>query len=89
MSNKDQPIPPPPSGGSEGETFDGILRQLQTLVEKLEGPDLSLEESLLAFERGIELSRRGQTILDSAERKVEILLKDGQTEPFDLKKSEP
>jgi exodeoxyribonuclease VII small subunit len=79
----------PSDDGRGVDTFDGILRQLQVLVEKLEGSDLSLEESLQAFERGIELSRRGQAILDSAERRVELLLKDGTTEPLDPRKSEP
>jgi exodeoxyribonuclease VII small subunit len=71
-----------------GESFDVILRQLQGIVERLEGEDLALEESLQAFERGIELSRRGQAILDGAERRVEMLLRDGRTEPLEPGKNE-
>jgi exodeoxyribonuclease VII small subunit len=70
------------------ESFDVILRQLQGIVERLEGEDLALEESLQAFERGIELSRRGQAILDGAERRVEMLLRDGRTEPLEPGKNE-
>jgi exodeoxyribonuclease VII small subunit len=67
-------------------TFDQVLERLRSVVERLEGGALSLEDSLATFEEGIRLSRRGNEILDSAERRVEILLKgeDGalRTEPF-------
>jgi exodeoxyribonuclease VII small subunit len=56
------------------ERFDEILVRLRGVVEKLEGGNLSLEDSLKFFEEGIGLCRRGATILDSAERKVEVLL---------------
>jgi exodeoxyribonuclease VII small subunit len=64
-------------------SFEVILSELQAIVERLEGEDLTLEDSLVAFEQGMELSRRGQQILDTAERKVELLLKDGSTEPME------
>ena len=59
------------------DTFDKLMHQLQGVVEQLEKPDLPLEKSLEAFEQGIKLARRGQDILDAAERKVEVLLQDG------------
>jgi exodeoxyribonuclease VII small subunit len=58
----------------EQERFDEILARLRNVVEKLETGNLSLEDSLKFFEEGIGLCRRGATILDSAERKVEVLL---------------
>lgn len=64
-------------------SFDTILGELQAIVERLEHEELSLEQSLLAFEQGMELSRRGQQILDAAEKRVELLLRNGATEPFD------
>ena len=66
------------------QSFDEILSQLQATVEQLEQADLPLEKSLEAFERGVGLSRRGQAILDAAEKKVEILLRDGGTEALDV-----
>jgi exodeoxyribonuclease VII small subunit len=60
--------------GEAHERFDEILNRLRGVVEKLEGGNLSLEDSLKFFEEGIGLCRRGATILDSAERKVEVLL---------------
>ena len=56
------------------ERFEEILTKLRGLVERLEGGNLPLEESLRAFEEGMELCRRGTAILDGAEKKVELLL---------------
>jgi len=63
--------------------FDAILQQLTAIVERLESDELDLEASLTAFEQGMNLSRRGQHILDAAEERVEILLRDGSTEPME------
>ncbi len=63
-----------PKSPEEGERFDEILTRLRSLVERLEGGNLSLEDSLHSFEQGMELCRRGAAILDAAEKKVEVLL---------------
>jgi exodeoxyribonuclease VII small subunit len=63
--------PPPPDAP---ERFEEILGRLRGLVDRLEGGNLPLEESLRAFEEGMELCRRGTAILDGAEKKVELLL---------------
>jgi len=66
--------------------FEQSLNELETLVEKMEQGDLSLEESLQHFERGVQLTRACQQALKAAEQKVEALLKkNGQEEviPFD------
>lgn len=65
------------------QSFETILEQLQQIVERLEQDDLPLEQSLVAFEQGVKLSRQGQQILDSAESKVEQLLKDGSVVDLD------
>ena len=51
------------------------MQDLEQIVERLEQGDLSLEESLAAFERGVLLTRTCQSALKEAEQKVEILLK--------------
>lgn len=62
------------------------LAELEALVEKLEGGDLSLEQALEEFERGVKLTRQCQNALKEAEQKVEILLKDdGEPEAFEPK----
>jgi exodeoxyribonuclease VII small subunit len=65
--------------------FEKSLKELENLVEKMEQGDLSLEDSLSHFERGVQLSRACQQALKAAEQKVAILMqKDGQeeTSPF-------
>ncbi|MEL7535673.1 MAG: exodeoxyribonuclease VII small subunit [Pseudomonadota bacterium] len=56
-------------------TLDETLAELEALVEKMESGDLSLDEAMREFERGIELTRRCQKALSDAEQKVDILLK--------------
>jgi exodeoxyribonuclease VII small subunit len=72
---------------AKAPNFDQLLERLRAVVERLEKGDLTLEDSLAAFEEGVGLARRGAEILDGAERRVEILLKgeDGalRTEPFE------
>ena len=65
--------------------FEASMEELEKLVEQMEQGDISLEESLKAFERGIKLTRTCQQALQDAEQKVQILLeKNGQQtlEPF-------
>ena len=65
--------------------FESALEELEALVEQMEQGELSLEDSLKHFERGVALTRACQQALKDAEQKVQILLeKDGQAgeEPF-------
>lgn len=65
----------------QGVDFESALEELEGLVERMEEGDLSLEESLKTYERGIELSRACQKSLDAAEQRIQILTeKDGATE---------
>lgn len=67
--------------------FEQSLADLQALVERLENGELSLEDSLAAFEQGIALTRDCQGALAQAEQKVQILLeRDGElaAQPFDV-----
>ena len=56
--------------------FEKSLTELEQIVERLELGELSLDESLKQFERGIALTRSCQTSLQQAEQKVEILLRN-------------
>lgn len=65
--------------------FENALAELETIVQKMESGDLTLEESLQAFEQGIKLTKECQKALKSAEQKVNKLLsKDDkfELEPF-------
>jgi len=66
--------------------FDQILVRLREVVTRLESGELSLEQSLVVYEEGVQLARRGQTLLATAEKRVEILISaSGTVEavPFD------
>ena len=72
-------------------TFEESLKKLETIVDKLEKGDLSLEESLNLFEEGVGLSAVCKQELDAAEGKVQLLIKqrDGslKTEAFPADKA--
>jgi exodeoxyribonuclease VII small subunit len=55
--------------------FESNLKQLEEIVMKLEGGDLTLDQSLELFEEGVKISRFCNAKLEEAERKVETLVK--------------
>jgi exodeoxyribonuclease VII small subunit len=68
------------------ERFETALKKLEEVVRRLEGGELSLDDSLKAFEEGVKLAGFCTKKLDEAEKKVELLIrqKDGtfSREPF-------
>lgn len=62
--------------------FESALAELETLVSQMEGGDLSLDESLKAFERGVVLARQCQNELKNAQLKVQALTQDDDLEPL-------
>lgn len=67
-------------------SFDQTLVQLRQVVDRLEGGQASLEDSLKAFEEGVGLARRGHALLDAAEKRVEVLTRGPngpKVAPFD------
>ena len=65
--------------------FEESLARLESLVEKMESGDLSLEDSLKTFEEGIKLTRECQQALKSAEQKVNLLIEQNgavASQPF-------
>ena len=67
---------------NESPAFEDALEELETIVERMEDGDPSLEESLKLFERGMDLTRRCQKALDDAEQRIQTLADTGppQTE---------
>ena len=67
--------------------FEELLAVLEEVVQRLELGEQPLEEALSDFERGVEIARKADGILDTAEARVEQLLadRDGEEreEPFD------
>jgi len=67
--------------------FEQSLTDLEKIVDSMEKGDMSLEESLKAFEQGINLTNSCQKSLQDAEQKVEILMKksgDNNFKPFNV-----
>lgn len=68
-------------------SFEAAMKELETIVTKLERGDVALEESIAIYERGEALKKRCEALLAQAEERVEkIRTADGKavgTEPLD------
>lgn len=71
---------PAPDPARDGPAIDQVLVNLERVVAELEAGDLPLETALQRFEDGVRLARRGTSLLDAVEQRVEILL-EGRDEP--------
>lgn len=76
-------ITPHMTDPSDTLTFEAIVDRLDSIAERLESGEAQLEEALQLFEEGVRLSKVGTRRLDEAERKLEILLDNDETAPFD------
>ena len=61
--------------------FETSLKKLEEIVKELEEGELTLEQSLERYEKGIRLARFCNTKLEEAEKRIEMLQKDEQGEP--------
>ena len=69
--------------------FEKALEQLEELVSSMEDGELTLEDSLQAFEKGIKLTRECQAALKKAEQKVQVLINEnGDTEELEMEHDE-
>ena len=68
--------------------FEEAFQKLETIIKKLDEGNLTLEDSLKAFEEGVRLSRFCSRKLDEAEKRVDLLLKESNgrliSQPFSL-----
>ena len=62
-------------------SFESQLAELEKVVEKLERGDLSLEESVTLFERGVHLSNACKKQLSTAESRIQVLLEPEEDGP--------
>jgi exodeoxyribonuclease VII small subunit len=79
----------PTTDGGATPDFERSLAELEAIVEKLEAGELSLDESLKQFERGVQLTRVCQTALRQAEQKVEILMRKSGTSELEAAPFQP
>lgn len=76
---------PEPQDSAATPDFEQALKELEAIVERMEQGDITLEESLRQFERGIALARTCQEALKAAEQRVQILTEENgrtETRPF-------
>ena len=74
---------------AESHSFEDSLQQLNEAVRRLESGDLALEEALQAFEEGIRHSRDCNRLLQRAEERIEMILKNehGEYEVVPMKEA--
>jgi exodeoxyribonuclease VII small subunit len=63
--------------------FESSLKELESIVKKLEDENINLEDSVKSFEAGINLVKECQKQLEDAELKVKELLDDGTSQELD------
>lgn len=72
----------------EDKSFEEMMQDLEQIAKELESGNLSLDESVKKFEEGMELSKECSKILESAEKKISILVKNSDNqmteEEFDI-----
>ena len=69
-------------------TLEESINEISQLIDKMEHGELTLDQSLTHFERGITLIKHCQTILEKAEQKVQILIQNNNKEELSLYGSE-
>jgi len=62
-------------------SFEDQMAELEKVVDRLERGDLTLEENVSLFERGVQLSNACKAQLASAESRIQVLLEPGEGEP--------
>jgi exodeoxyribonuclease VII small subunit len=62
--------------------FEASLQELEGLVESMERGEMTLEEALASFERGVALTRSCREALEAAEQRVAMLTAEGRLEPM-------
>ncbi len=67
---------------TEEKSFETLIEQLDGIVQKLERGELSLEESLSAYEQGVRLVRGAQKKLDDMDQRLSELTQNGQLKPL-------
>lgn len=83
---------PKPTQTTTPPSFEQSLNELEAIVDALERGDMTLEQSLSAFEHGVALTRTCQKALEAAEQRVRILTESrdhAEPEPFPASAGEP
>ena len=71
----------PASDDAGATTFEAMMGRLQSLVDKLEEGNLTLDESIRSFEEGMDLVKKCAEVLDKAEERIQKLTRDASGKP--------
>jgi exodeoxyribonuclease VII small subunit len=66
---------------AKSNDFEKAFQDLERIVQRLEGEQLSLDEALKLFEQGIGLSRFCHQKLEEVEKRIELILSDAKGDP--------
>ncbi|TDE37098.1 exodeoxyribonuclease VII small subunit [Antarcticimicrobium sediminis] len=75
----------PPSTPVEKMSFEQAMKELESVVDRLERGDVALEESIALYDRGAKLKKRCEDELKRAEEKVAAITLDGEGNPTGTK----
>ena len=67
-------------GEEKEQSFEEAMEELEGLISTMESGNLSIEESLTAYERGVKLTKHCKQILENAQQRVTQLMPDGSQE---------
>lgn len=72
----------------KNQSYEESMKELEQVVKDLESNDLTLDESIKKFEKGMELSKHCNSLLEDAEKKITLLIEkeNGEVEekPFEI-----
>lgn len=64
--------------GEEAITFEQAVEELQALIDRIEQGEIGLEESVKAYQRGVQLLKRCRSVLDVAEQEIKQMTAEGE-----------
>ena len=65
-------------GEGEGQSFEEAYAAVEEIIRELESGDLTLKESIQKYERAAKAVDRCYELLDKAQKKIEVLIKDAE-----------
>ena len=65
-------------GKKDELNFEEAMKQLEEIANELEKNELDLDKSVEKFEEGMKLSKQGRDMLENAEKRITILINDGE-----------
>ena len=71
---------PAPGNGTSANSFESMIESLEQIIERIEGGEVGLEQSIAEYEKGMALIKRCREVLTKAEQRVEELGREGTKE---------